>query len=299
MSSVAAIAGGARRADMVLWPNPVSGLEWVQTTNRQPPLSRPSAPLWLCLFLLLSCFAQAEVDAQNPAATADVQAVPAEPSRESAGRPRAPAKPSPGKSQLDPLIERTAKRQGVELALVKAVISAESAYNAHAVSSAGAIGLMQLMPATAADYGVVDAGRLFDPGVNVETGVRHLKRLLAKYKNDYGRVIMAYNAGEGVVDRTNSNVTYAETLSYTEAVIRSYRRNGGTRPTEDALAKVRQLRRVKNPGKAKQMLASYLDLSLPELKVRHNRSIYFVEPGLDAEGPTSRPMIVLESRKKD
>jgi hypothetical protein len=213
--------------------------------------------------------------------------------------PRPPAKAAPGRSELKPLIESAAKRHGVELALVKAVISAESAYDAHAVSRAGAIGLMQLMPQTAADYGVGNSGALFDPAVNLETGVRHLKRLLSKYKNDYGRVIMAYNAGEGVVDRTNSNVTYAETLAYTEAVIRQYRRNGGTRPTEDALRKVRLLRSMKNRGEAKKLMAQYLDLSLPELRVRHNRNIRFIDPGLEATGPKSRPMIVLEAREKD
>jgi len=207
--------------------------------------------------------------------------------------------PAPARSELAPLIERAAKRHGVELALVKAVISAESAYDAHAVSRAGAVGLMQLMPATAADYGVAERERLFDPAVNVETGIRHLKRLLAKYNNDYGRVIMAYNAGEGVVDRTNSNVTYAETLAYTEAVIKHYRRNGGTQPTEEALRKVRLLRSMKNTGKARQLMAQYLDLSLPELRVRHNRNIRLVDPGLDSKGPASRPMILLEARKKD
>jgi len=215
------------------------------------------------------------------------------------GLPRPPEKAAPSKSDLKPLIEGAAKRHGVELALVKAVISAESAYNAHAVSRAGAVGLMQLMPATAADYGVGDASTLFDPAVNVETGIRHLKRLLSKYKNDYGRVIMAYNAGEGVVDRTNSNVTYVETLAYTEAVIKHYRRNGGTQPTEEALRNVKRLRSMKNTGKARQLMAQYLDLSIPELKVRHNRNIRFLDPGLDSSGPESRPMMILEARGRD
>lgn len=262
-------------------------------------MSRLFAFLLLSLSFVLSLTAQAEADDRGETAAGDASAAPAESAAETARLPQPPPKPAPAKSQIDPMVEQTAKRQGVELALVKAVISAESAYNAHAVSSAGAVGLMQLMPATAADYGVGDAERLFDPAVNVETGIRHLKRLLAKYNNDYGRVIMAYNAGEGVVDRTNSNVTYAETLAYTEAVIRHYRRNGGTQPTEEALKKVKLLRSMKNPGKAKQVLARYLDLSLPEMKVRHNRSIYFVDPGLDAKGPKSRPMIVLEAREKE
>lgn len=274
------------------------GLEWARNNDTRMPMPKLSIHLLLGLFLTLPAVAQANLGALAAEEAGDT-AVSEQAEGETDGSIQPPTKAAPGKAQLKPVIEGAAKRHGVELALVKAVITAESAYNAHAVSSAGAIGLMQLMPTTAADYGVGDAGKLFDPAVNVETGIRHLKRLLSKYKNDYGRVIMAYNAGEGVVDRTNSNVTYAETLAYTEAVIKYYRRNGGTQPTEDALRKVKLLRSMKNTSKAKQLMAQYLDLSIPELKVRHNRSIRIIDPGLEANGPKSRPMIVLESRKKD
>jgi hypothetical protein len=156
---------------------------------------------------------------------------------------------SQSRSSIHSLINRTAKTHGLEPALVHAVVSAESAYNPSAVSRAGAIGLMQVMPSTAVDYGVTKSSALFDPAVNVTTGVRHLKRLLRKYRGDYGRAIMAYNAGEGVVDRTNSNVAYAETLSYTEAVVRRYQRLGGVKPTDDILRKVAILRsRARRPG---------------------------------------------------
>ena len=207
----------------------------------------------------------------------------------------AEAKPKPDRASLEKLVTAAAERHGVELALVKAVVAAESAYDPQAVSRAGARGLMQVMPATAADYGVADQERLFDPETNLDTGTRHLKRLLAKYKNDYGRAIMAYNAGEGVVDRTGSMVTYAETLSYTEAVIRHYRRQGGTKPTDEALAKVRQLRKLKGQ-QAKQLLAKYLDLNLPSLR-GNSRTIRVVAPGLDENSARRRPMIVLETKK--
>jgi hypothetical protein len=210
-----------------------------------PPRAQ-SVPRWTCylpLLVILVCpggaigeAAAAElvqrVDNQPRLAARDRQAVP---------RARS-ATAIFGKSKIHSLINQTAKQHGVEPALVHAVISAESAYNPTAVSRAGAIGLMQVMPETAFDYGIGDASALYDPAVNVKTGVRHLKRLLRKYRNDYGRVIMAYNAGEGVVDRTDSNVTYAETLSYTEAVIRRYRQLGGTKPTDAALRKVAVLR---------------------------------------------------------
>jgi soluble lytic murein transglycosylase-like protein len=156
---------------------------------------------------------------------------------------RRASRPGASRKQIGSFIERAARRHGVEVALVHAVVAAESAYNVDAVSPAGAVGLMQLLPATALDYGVGSRTALFDPSTNIDTGVRHLKRLLRKYRGDYGRVIMAYNAGEGVVDRTNSNVRYTETLDYTEAVVRRYRQLGGTKPTAAVLRKVSALRR--------------------------------------------------------
>jgi soluble lytic murein transglycosylase-like protein len=227
-----------------------------------------------------------EAAAKDPAAsTAEVRAP--------AVRPTSPAGPKAGRGEVASLIERTAKQVGVEVALVHAVVAAESAYNADAVSRAGAVGLMQVMPATAADYGVTSAEDLFDPAVNVKTGVRHLKRLLEKYGNDYGRAIMAYNAGEGVVDRTNSNVTYAETLDYTDAVIRHYRRNGGTQPTEEASRKVATLRRISYGGKARRLLKKYLDPALLSLKVRPTLSLDYLDPLNHRSGPESKPMFEL------
>jgi hypothetical protein len=218
-----------------------------------------------------------------------------QPSPDGATLDKAATQAPPGRATLDKMVAAAAERHGVELALVKAVVAAESAYDPTAVSRAGARGLMQVMPATAADYGIQDKEHLFDPKTNLDTGTRHLKRLLAKYKNDYGRAIMAYNAGEGVVDRTGSMVTYAETLSYTEAVIRHYRRQGGTKPTDEALAKVRQLRKLKGQ-QAKQLLAKYLDLNLPSLR-GSSRTIRVVAPGLDENSARRRPMIVLETKK--
>jgi membrane-bound lytic murein transglycosylase B len=208
-------------------------------------------------------------------------------------RPIPPAGPRPSRTEIAPLIDRTADQLGVERALVHAVVAAESAYNPNAVSHAGAVGLMQVMPATAGDYGVGSSDALFDPKTNIRTGVRHLKRLLDKYGNDYGRAIMAYNAGEGVVDRTNSNVTYAETLDYTEAVIRHYRGNGGTQPTEEAVRKVGTLRRMSYTGKARRLLKRYLDPALLSLKVRPTLSLESLNPALHRVVPESRPMFEL------
>lgn len=191
------------------------------------------------------------------------------------------------------MIPEVARRHGVEEELVRAVVAAESNYNAHAVSRAGAVGLMQLMPPTAADYGVTSVADLFDPKINLDTGTRHLKRLLRKYNNDYGRVIMAYNAGEGVVDRTNSQVTYLETLNYTEAVITYYRRNGGTQPTQVALNQVRTLRGTRDLGKARRLMKKYLDPSLLSLKVKPTLDLRRLNPALHEVGPESKPMFEL------
>jgi len=144
---------------------------------------------------------------------------------------------------MSPIVAQNAQCFGVEVALVHAIIAAESGYDTRAVSRAGALGVMQIMPATARDYGVSEPRELFDPHVNIGIGVRHLKRLLEKYDNDYGTAIMAYNAGEGAVDRTDAAVTFSETLDYTEAVIRNYRNLGGNHPTETALKKLALLRR--------------------------------------------------------
>lgn len=259
---------------------------------------------WLILTLVLPGFVSATLPtptatpATAPTAKVENEAkAEAEAKAEVKPDTEAKAKPKPDRAGLEKLVAAAAERHGVELALVKAVVAAESAYDPQAVSRAGARGLMQVMPATAADYGVSDQERLFDPETNLDTGTRHLKRLLAKYKNDYGRAIMAYNAGEGVVDRTDSMVTYAETLSYTEAVIRHYRRQGGTKPTDEALAKVRQLRKLKGQ-QVKQLLAKYLDLNLPSLR-GSSRTIRVVAPGLDENSAKRRPMIVLETKKPE
>ena len=113
-----------------------------------------------------------------------------------------------------------ARRYGVEPALVHAVISAESGYEPDAVSPAGAIGMMQVMPATAAEYGVKN---LHDPIANIDVGTRHLKYLLRKYKN-ISHALAAYNAGEGTMQRHRRAVTYLETRKYVVRVINFYMR---------------------------------------------------------------------------
>ena len=262
-------------------------------------MMNPKRPRTLLLLLPLFCVAAAAGDL-SPAgfgALADSKATGVPESDKPVIRPlpTPPGGPRPTRAQVQAMITEVAAQHGVERALVQAVVDAESNYNAHAVSRAGAVGLMQVMPATAGDYGVGSTQALFDPKTNLKTGTRHLKRLLKKYDNDYGRVIMAYNAGEGVVDRTNSNVTFRETLDYTEAVIYNYRRSGGSQPTQAALTKVRSLRTISNTGKARRLLKKYLDPSLLSLKVKPTLSLRSLNPALHAVGPDSRPMFELDT----
>ncbi len=249
--------------------------------------------LFLLLILFpLACWSAPETGADKSAEDAAASATASEPKP---SRPAPPSRPRASRAQIMAMISSVARHYGVEEQLVRAVVAAESNYNAHAVSPVGAVGLMQLMPPTAADYGVTSAQALFDPETNLRTGTRHLKRLLQKYNNDYGRVVMAYNAGEGVVDRTNSRVTYLETLNYTEAVIQNYRRNGGAAPTQAALSQVYALRGVKSTRQARRLLKKYLDPSLLSLKVKPTLDVRFLNPALHDVGPESRPMFELDA----
>lgn len=135
--------------------------------------------------------------------------------------------PPPGKisaanqRRLTPLIQRTARKYGVETALVHALISAESGYDPKAVSASGAIGLMQLLPITARRYGVEHARDLLDPRVNLSVGTRHLKVLLKKYRN-ISHALAAYNAGEAALDRQRRRITYIESRKFVVRAIKFY-----------------------------------------------------------------------------
>ncbi|MHC9085089.1 lytic transglycosylase domain-containing protein [Luteimonas sp. RIT-PG2_3] len=112
-------------------------------------------------------------------------------------------------------IRDAARRHGVEEAVVRAIMHAESAYNPNALSRAGAQGLMQLMPATARRFGVINA---FDPGQNINGGVEYLAWLLKRFKGDLTLAAAGYNAGEGAVDRHKGVPPYSETQRYVQRV---------------------------------------------------------------------------------
>jgi Transglycosylase SLT domain/Domain of unknown function (DUF4124) len=116
-------------------------------------------------------------------------------------------------------IEQTAGRYGIDHRLVHAMVQVESGGNPRAVSPKGARGLMQLMPARAEALGVRDS---FDPGANLDGGVRHLKELLTRYGGDLTLTLAAYNAGEDAVRLHNGVPPFRETQDYVRKVLAIY-----------------------------------------------------------------------------
>jgi hypothetical protein len=114
------------------------------------------------------------------------------------------------------IISGAAARHGVDARLVHALIQVESAYHSNARSPKGAMGLMQLMPSTARQYGALN---LYDPKTNIETGVRHLKSLLNRFP-DLPLALAAYNAGEGAVARFGGIPPFKETREYVSKILR-------------------------------------------------------------------------------
>ncbi len=124
------------------------------------------------------------------------------------------------KSQYDALIVNTALKYDLEPSFIKAVIHVESAFDHLAVSKAGAMGLMQLMPGTAAEYQLTT--NTFRPRNNVEAGVRHMRDLMDKYNGNKRLSLAAYNAGAGAVKKYNGIPPFKETQNYVVKVMRLY-----------------------------------------------------------------------------
>ena len=114
------------------------------------------------------------------------------------------------------LIRQIAARVGFDERLAHAVIKVESNYQLTAISPRGAMGLMQIMPATARQYGVRDP---FNPEQNIEAGIRFLKDLQSRYGRDTRRVLAAYNAGEGAVTKYGGVPPYRETQMYVSKIM--------------------------------------------------------------------------------
>jgi soluble lytic murein transglycosylase-like protein len=143
--------------------------------------------------------------------------------------PVAPAPPAevvvvPALSAVE-LADRAADKYGLPRHLVRSVMAAESGFQPLALSPKGAIGLMQLMPGTAADLGVDP----YDPAQNVDAGTRYLRDLLSKYDGGLRHALAAYNAGPAAVDRYNGVPPYRETVNYVFRIENAFKKaSGGT-----------------------------------------------------------------------
>ena len=135
----------------------------------------------------------------------------------------------PNLKKYETLLEQAARDYSLEPALLKAIMAAESGFNPTAVSPKGALGLMQLMPATAERYGVAGDNKktigqkLFDPKTNIRLGARYLRDLRAMFPGKQDLVIASYNAGEGAVQKYRNTIPpYPETRNYVQLVTQFY-----------------------------------------------------------------------------
>ena len=160
--------------------------------------------------------AQTGVERKTPGETMPITV------REGGGPPpRLPARIAPlvQRQNLAMVIEKYAEQYGVDQDLVWAVIRQESGFNAQAVSPKGAMGLMQLMPGTAAMLGVADA---FDVEQNIAGGIKYLERCLSQFNQDVGLALAAYNAGPDNVVKYQGCPPFAETRHYVASVLSAY-----------------------------------------------------------------------------
>ena len=147
------------------------------------------------------------------------------------GRSVASLELSPGFMAIKPLVRAAADANQLDMALLQAVIATESGFVASAVSPKGAVGLMQVMPATAQRYGLTSdrggsvATKLTDPKTNIHTGARYLRDLVNLFPGQLELAVAAYNAGEGAVQKAGNKIpNFKETQNYVRSVMQLYKR---------------------------------------------------------------------------
>src|SRR4051794_13318566 len=172
----------------------VARVAQIQAMLAQQPVTLPAA-----MAVKGQSFAAALQGAQQPAAAVG-----------------ASGSPGAGATQYDALINDAATRNGVDPALLKALIRQESNFNPNARSGAGAVGLSQLMPSTAAGLG---GGDPTDPAQAIEGGAKYLPQQLDRFGGDPAKALAAYNAGPGAVQRFGGVPPYAETQAYVQRVL--------------------------------------------------------------------------------
>ena len=138
-----------------------------------------------------------------------------------------PASPVQAPAEIRKMVQTIAPGVGLDARLVMAVIAAESAFNSQAVSKKNAKGLMQLMPETAARFGVRDP---FDPRENIRGGTEYLRWLLQRFSGNVSLALAAYNAGEGAVDLYGGVPPFQETIDYIDRIKRYYRSGDRLKP---------------------------------------------------------------------
>lgn len=136
---------------------------------------------------------------------------------------------SPSYKQVKHHLREASREHGIDMELLQALIATESGFDARAVSPRGAVGLMQIMPATAERYGVTAdrkapvAQKLADPRTNIRTGTRYLRDLIRMFPGRLELALAAYNAGEGAVQRAGNRIpNYRETQNYVKTVMQLY-----------------------------------------------------------------------------
>ena len=160
-------------------------------------------------------------------------------------------------TSYDAIIAEHASLHGVRPDLVHAVIQAESAFNPMARSLKGAMGLMQLMPATAVQFGVTNA---YDPVQNIRAGVAYLKRLLDRYSHNEELALAAYNAGPGAVEKYGAVPPYRETRDYVSKI----RRRAGSVPPPTEVYRVVEV-------KDGRETVRYTNVAVPQTVLASNR----------------------------